>query len=519
MRKVITWILSLVIIMVGLFVGGRWIVFWQIESALVAQFEKLRASGLTVKYKLDVHSQSGSIELSDVAVRWPGTDSLCGSAAVMPRIMVKGIHLIPLMLDHKLVVDSVVAVSPQITYSKRGNPHEEKSSGTLPTGESEFLKAIEIQVLQIDSGSIILINNQCKPKLVADLGLTLDHIDVGLDPGSLTWSVGNAETKLITVNLPTEFYTFKVQKFLYSRAEKLIRVDSISMKPTLGHLEFAQLSGHQIDQISSTIPRINMIGVTVSDSLPVALAIDKVEMGFMLSVYRDLRFPSIIRGTTRMPIDFMHQMPFRLNIDSLMLQPSSVTYEEVPETGGTPGKIGFHAIAGSISNITTDSLGESIMAVTARFMNAGDLDAHFTFPMTKGKPNTVKASLAKFSMPSINTMLAPIAHLEVQSGTLQSLHLQFQYDAHESNGELDLRYTDLHLKSIQKNQDRSTNKVVTLLINTMVQNNMDRSDQKAKRSGTIHWKRNAHASLPSYWWKSILSGLRSVYRLENVLRI
>lgn len=521
MRRLITGVLSLVIALVGLFVGGRWIVFWQIESALVAQVEKLKDSGLTVRYKsLGVNSQSGSVELSEVVIRWQGEDSLCRSGAVIPRIQVKGIHLIPLLLDHKLVVDSVVAVNPQITHAKRRIQSDQKASSGPAGRESEFLKAIEIQVLQIDCGTLTLINDQCQPQLLAGLGITLDHIAIkDLDRGLPLWNVGAAETSLISITLPTEFYEFTVQKFSYSRAEQFVRIDSILMQPTLGHLEFAQQSGHQIDQIRGTVGRIDMTGVRVSESLPVNLAIHQVDLGFKVSVYRDKRFPGAPRESTLMPREFMHQMPFSLSIDSLTLRTSAVTYEEVPETGGMAGKIEFHAIGGSISNITTDSLGETMMRVSARFMNAGDLDAHFTFPMVRGKSNTVRATLSNFPMSSINSMLLPIANLEIQSGKLQSLQLQFQYNEQESNGELDLRYTDLHVKSIRQNEKRSTNRVVTLLVNTMVQNNMDLSDQKAKRSGTILWKRNPQASLLSYWWKSILSGLRSVYRLDNVLRI
>ena len=157
------------------------------------------------------------------------------------------------------------------------------------------------------------------------------------------------------------------------------------------------------------------------------------------------------------------------------------------------------------------------MKVTSRFMDAGDLTAMFTFPLEKNKPYTVQGALQNFEMTSINQMLEPIVNLRVSSGQMQALKFSFHYDNQMSNGNLDLRYTDLNLKSLNSNKERSTNPLGTLLINSIVENTMDKKDTKAERSGKIQWNRDPQASILNYWWNSLLSGIKSVFTLDRAL--
>jgi hypothetical protein len=45
--------------------------------------------------------------------------------------------------------------------------------------------------------------------------------------------------------------------------------------------------------------------------------------------------------------------------------------------------------------------------------------------------------------------------------------------------------------------------------------NNDYSHSKARRTGYIHWERDTQSGLLSYWWKSILSGLKEVLKPDS----
>jgi hypothetical protein len=321
----------------------------------------------------------------------------------------------------------------------------------------------------------------------------------------------------IHIALPEYFYTITLQKLAYSRDKKTFRIDSLRMVPSLKRLEFAIQAGHQIDQISCQVPAIQVNGFSIGETLSPAISAHHIALQFKMEVFRDKRYPDAVQQPSMLPMKFMRKLPFALHVDSLMISPSFASYHELPETGGMPGMVFFNQLQGGIYNISTDSVGECTMKVNSRFMDAGDLNAGFTFPLAKNKPYGITGSLRDFDMKAINPILRPIASMEIQSGKMHALKFQFQYDEHESAGNLDLRYTDVQIHSIRHNEKKSVNKFQTFLINTLVQNTMDKHDAMNKRSGQINWKRDSQSGLLSYWWKSILSGIKSVFNLGKVM--
>lgn len=488
----------------------RFLIFWQVKRTLLAKIETLALDGVQIRYvSLDINSWKGSLRITGVDVR---QDSLCRSSAAVERIHLEGIHILPALFQRKLVIDSVSVFRPSAHYVQIPS---ETSQDEVERG---FLHEVEIRVMYIDSGMMEVRNESCMPSLSTNLNMTLRNLRVvNLDTDSLTWDVAHVGARQVRINLPEKFYAINIDKINYSGNDQSLRLDSVELSSTLGRLEFAQQSHHQIDQINGRIPSLTISGLEFGDSEHPFIKARRVALQFKIDVFRDRRFPKATRDPSVLPIKFMRELPFSLHIDSILIVQSFVSYKEVPERGGVPGEIFFDELTAGIYDVSTDSVGETVMMVNSRFMDSGELNARFTFPQDGRTPSTVTASLAHFAMPDINLMLLPIANMEISTGEMQSLKFQFQYDEHEATGDLELRYTDLKLLSIRTNEQRSTNKFATFLINTMVQNSMDKQDPKYKRSGSIRWKRNSQVGVLSYWWKSILAGLKSVFRLDRIL--
>ncbi|HWA32975.1 MAG TPA: hypothetical protein VG737_02545, partial [Cyclobacteriaceae bacterium] len=171
----------------------------------------------------------------------------------------------------------------------------------------------------------------------------------------------------------------------------------------------------------------------------------------------------------------------------------------------------------SIYNLSNDSTHESVdMHVESRFMDAGSLKADFTFPLRGKKPYTVAGALRDFSMPSVNSMLVPAGNVKVESGKMEEMKFRFRYNAFRSDGELEVNYTDLKVLSLKKD-DRKPNKVVSFLIGLFVKKKIDEKDARDKRLGQVQWERDSQKGILNYWWKSILSGIKSVYNLEGIV--
>jgi hypothetical protein len=102
----------------------------------------------------------------------------------------------------------------------------------------------------------------------------------------------------------------------------------------------------------------------------------------------------------------------------------------------------------------------------------------------------------------------------VQSGNLNNLYFKFTYTDKVSNGRVTINYEDLKIDGLKKEKNPVINDLKTLLINTVLKNDKDKSVPMEKRTGTIEFERDRQRQIFNYWWKSLFSGIKSSV-LEN----
>ncbi len=149
-------------------------------------------------------------------------------------------------------------------------------------------------------------------------------------------------------------------------------------------------------------------------------------------------------------------------------------------------------------------------------MGSGDLRADFIFPANPEKMYEAVGTLGAFDMKKINKMLVPIARIEVKSGLLGKLSFNFKYNNERSDGTLAMHYTDLKIASLSKQSGNNSEKgFMTMILNTFViTQDMDERSEK----GTISFSRDPYKAVFGYWWKSIQSGIMSVYHLGKTAK-
>jgi hypothetical protein len=205
-----------------------------------------------------------------------------------------------------------------------------------------------------------------------------------------------------------------------------------------------------------------------------------------------------------------------IQVDTVRLTKSYIAYEEFQEDGTAPGKVFFDKLSCNILNVSNHSNKEAVMEATASFMDKGLLTAHFTFPVSPGKPYSVKGKLSDFPLPAVNSMLTTAAHAEISEGNLEALDFHFQYNDSRSDGKVELNYTDLKMTSLLKKKEKVPNRILTFLLRLVVKKDMDDNLPTDKKNGTIQFYRDTHKSVFNYWWKSILSGIKSVYNMDKI---
>jgi len=517
MSNILTKIIYTIVIISVLFFGGRAFVFWKLKSTLISKIDDLKSKGILINYvSIESNSLDGTLTIKNLEVEKSDSDSVCSSSATIDEFKVQGVSVLSYLLQKKLVLSSIILARPLIQYSSHPKRTQSSVSGEYKEGP---LKEIEIGLIRIDSGKFQMVDSaSCVISLKTGFSLDLENFSLkNLTTDSLRWKMESLVVKGIYLDIPNKFYHATINQFAYSRANKSIKVDSLRLVPTLDRSNFAKETKFQTDQFILILPSLRVNDFVMNESMKLSFSAREVDLNFNMNVYRDKRYGRKQRTPKVLPMTFLNKLSFPLKIDSLMLSESKIVYEEYSDKNDGIGKISFNELSASISNIANDSIGKSEMKVHSTFMNSGALNVNFTFPHEKNKLYGVKGSLLNFHMPDINAMLEPSALIKIESGKMQAMKFNFQYDSKESNGELELRYSDLNVIAIKK-EDKSENKIVSLIIKALVKKTIDKTDPMDKRTGKIHWERDTQKAILNYWWKSVFSGVKAVFGFENPMK-
>ena len=509
-RKLWVRIAAVIALAATLYMGGRLYIFWRLKETIVSQFELLRSVGIDAHYKsLDVNPWKSSLRITDLKIIFPGKDSACTSSASIPELYVAGISVLAFVLEKELSLQSVFIKQPLLQYGNNLNMYLRSNTRKSPFEE------LKIGHFNIVSGTLLMIDStSCVRKVKAELDFTMREfaIDkVGND--SMTWSVAEAKATHMALDLPDDSYKVTVKQIIYSHWRESFKLDSLRLMPTINRIAFAQKTGHQVDQFYGLVPSLEATGFEMGPLYQPSFSARHVTFNFLVDVFRDKRIPRAWATPKVLPVIYLHRLPFKLLIDSVRIASSYVSYEEFPEKGDSTGKIFFNNLQADIHQLSNRSIGNIRMHITSRFMNAGDLQADFTFPQEAKRNYTATGVLSDFSMPSVNGILMAAGDIKIKSGNLHEMKFQFQYNETESEGELSMDYNDLKIQSLRKGGHKTIKTFATWMINALVSNHIDKRDSKDKRTGRIHWKHDPQREIFNYWWKSVQSGLGDVFNL------
>ncbi|HET9487486.1 MAG TPA: DUF748 domain-containing protein, partial [Chryseosolibacter sp.] len=319
-----------------------------------------------------------------------------------------------------------------------------------------------------------------------------------------------------------EFYTFTIQQTRLDLVKETLGVDSVNVIADLGKLEFGRKRGYEVDRFEGSIPFLKVKNFTLS--FPDAkVKAGVAEAQFYLKIFRDKRLP-FKKSMKPLPIDAIRALPFELEIDSLKIIKSYVQYEEFGEEAPDPGGLYFDDLYAVLSNISsTATNGNMQLIADAELMGQGDLSMAVTFPLVRNKRSTLVGSLQDFEMSRINPMIKPAANIEVESGKMKKLSFNFTFNSVRSDGEIELNYEDLKLisyKDEDKDNDDELDKdnLKSFMMNTFVfRKNMDEGVPEEKRTGTVMFLRDENRSVLNFWVKSLLSGIKSAYKLDKAV--
>jgi hypothetical protein len=483
-------------------VGERVLSFW---------LEK-RLDGWAQEQNVAIGSISVSVAARSVRardVRWPSDTqphAKHDSASVhLERLTVTGIELIPLLRSKELKVGAVVAENGDIVIPAIEEAKENPKDSTTAFGgfRAEKLRLVDTSVTyRSDSAttwtarttialSQLTLQDKAKP-----LRLSSYHVD-------------DANLSLTNLKRTQEngFYSLLISHIEFDRLAKTISCDSLSLLPAHPKLVHAHKRGTQSTWAAVLVPVINVRGIDLKVHADSTLTASHILLqDIHVDAFRDRRVPFRRKNEVPLPMKWLRELPMAIEVDSLQVKNMEIVYEHISENGFEPGKLRFTQLEGLFANINNRGYANlprtTTLSASALVMGGAKLEAQFTFPLDANTPYTAKGKMGNFQLRALNPMLENAAFVSVESGLLNELAFQFQYNNEVSRGELNIDYSDLRVQGLQKGHDGDVNAVKTLVANVALKNTNN-------TSGVIEAERDKRRFIFHYWAMSLMDGIRN----------
>jgi hypothetical protein len=519
-------------------IGVRSLLVHQIKSKIEQRILRLRDAGYIVTYdSIRVDWQQNSVQLYRLSVKNSIDSTFCRQQHLISAryISAEGMNIRTLLFKGHLDFEKIVLDSPRISINEKTFVRD--STKRRSKEFAIFVQTIKFPALQVeyyDSRSCIAGSGSVENASISDFKLAF-YTDQ-----PLFLDVDSFRADSITVNIPYEFYTLRIKAITFKPSMGILDLDTLKIIPHHSKLAFGRKKGFEIDRIEGTIPYINLSGLSVTRKDSLSIVAEKLTTQMFLRVFRDKRLPFKTRYKN-LPIQALNSLPVGVDIKNLVLNKSYIEYEEYVDGADSSGRVFFDNLYATISDINNTDYGRkgrTVLVAHADFMGQAEVKVRATCPWNTRMSQRVTGTIRNLDMKNLNQVLEPIVQLRVESGLLKKLAFDFNSGPVHASGKVELDYNDLKLLSfkdgdrVQKllkrkkrkhpDEEQDEEKVrkaafKTFLINTfIIHKKMEDDHVDDQRSGTIDFDRDQARSVFNYWWKSVLTGVKSAYHLEKI---
>ena len=488
-----------------------------LSGALEKRIREAKLGPYKASYgQINIRLLAGNLMLKNVELN----DTTGAVHILAPEISFKGFHFFPFIFQKKIVLNSISLTNPTIVFhliKSKTDSTEEKQD------KSQISRSINIHQIKIDNAKLLV--DSLTPSghdSTFNTQFGVQVWDVSTDQLSKSYSYQNISFDRLKIylkngeyNLPDRLNSIRYSYFEYDSDHKGLSIDTISLHSLYQKYEIGKITGKETAWFNMIFTGFNMKNIRLATLLnDTALISDEIRIkNFTADVFKDKRLPFIKNKEVKLPMDMLNSLPFAFHTDSVILENADIEYSQRVDDSNKAGAVSFNKLSAKIENLSNiDSLirGATTLKASAKVMNKATLSAVFVMPNKKypGKTHAT-GQMGPMEIASFNPMLRPSAAVIAKKGKIVNLSFDFNYDNDRSDGVLNFEYTELKIEFFDPS-DFSTKKVKSFLVNKMVLHDENLKGDKNYREGKIAFERDKKRAVFNFWWKSILSGLKSI---------
>jgi hypothetical protein len=329
----------------------------------------------------------------------------------------------------------------------------------------------------------------------------------------------------VKFNASNSAYHIRVGGARMQSRSATLSLTNVFIIPRYGKYEFSRRLGYQADRIEGGIDRVI---ITHPDwnhlaNKGVYAASVKIE-GYNIHVFRDRRLP-LRPDVQPLPMDCLKKMAFTVKIKELKMANGEVSYEEFPKNGTQTGILRIERFALAIAPFTNRAALVNnrclVLTTAGAIMGSGNVYATMFMPFDNDK-YFIKGAINNLDLTMLNSSSENLGKIRIKSGLLDSLGFEFGFDHVKSSGKIVGIYHRLIIQPLKRKGFEQGEKKIAkfqsfMLRHLVIPLNKGRSMPQSNRTGTIAYNRDSTRMVSYYLLQSLLTGIKSSFKLGFLL--
>ena len=457
----------------------------------------------------------------------------------VPEVLITGVQTDAAVLNKEIIASRIQLTSPVVTMFN--NRRGAKKNDSTPTTDKIYKVLLRgLEKIQVDT---ILITDAdyhiCQwPKgdtlfTSSKINAQLHHINISDSTSTDSSRVLFAKNATLDVNKiilrrSNNLYYYQFNEIQLQSRERSFAVKNLHIVPLLGEAAHMRAAKWQTDRLDFDLYNLLFKQVNVQEILNGNLIADELVIkNARCKIFRDKSYPQKKKSKVgHYPQQQLLKIPIDIALKKVIVQDGYIEYKEKNPQTNSSGVVVFNDINASLQNVTNrlnDIRDNGIATVhfNSRFLNKIPMSATLQFYLnSKNGKFTVNGSMKSMDATIINPLSKPMALVEINSGTINSLDFNFIGNDYSAKGIIRLLYEDLKVKMLKKEdtgKEYKAKKMISLLANITILN-ANPYKNKPVRIVTVNHARDIYTSIFNLIWKSIFEGAQKTVGIDGKLK-
>ncbi|NGP88131.1 DUF748 domain-containing protein [Fodinibius halophilus] len=525
-QKVLLGILTAIIILIGgIQIYFSFFMDAQLKQTIISRFQESAGNTFTLTINdLDLELLGRGINISGVTLSSKKQEYQSELQSTIEDIHIRGINFWQLFIHQNIKLKEIRIVNPDISLT--GTSSSTSSTFNRENIRNQLSKIDLLQQLSIPKFSITGLSfNYTHKDEQSSPTLSFRDSDIHLYDISFD-STFFSEDKIIPAqHLTTDLrdlqyqtadgvYKLSTHQIAFSSMDSSMSIRSLQLQPRFSKATFPKQFNHEVDRIRIKVDQIYWSGIDSHklNSKQQLSVQDILIRNPDFDIYRDKRPPFPPNNNPPLPQEVIQGIPFPITVDRITLSDGRIRYSEQIPQAQKAGYLLFTNLTGifnNLSNIEKEWHDKSpSLQVKTDVMDSAELNASFRFPMDS-KQQYISGHLSAMPMKPLNKALTPLAFTRIDKGQILGMDFNMTLSPNKAKGAMTFTYENLKISLLNKGEGQQNfgNTMKSFLANTFKVKTQNKGDDP--RKGTIKFDRDTNKSVFNYWWKSLLSGLKS----------